>query len=409
MKIVFVSKEFPPSPRSYGIGTYTHETAHALARLGHPVSVICAADLPAEAGVTMQGKVCVIRLFDDELSLGGWKRHLRPEVESALAYRLRVAECLDRLIDEGQAKVVEFPGFRGESHLWARGRRRIPMVVRMHGVTAWVNRSWKDYLSATRRMQKQFETEELLTANRITLVAEHLRAAVTRHRPKTAVVTTVYNSIDAQKWSAAANAPATGIKPNDIVFAGSLTQGKGVFDLIEAAERLHCRNVWSGTLHLFGRAGAEFPHYLRKRWGMAGVPSFIRIHGAVPREALPSVYRSAGVCCFPSRFEAFGYMAVEACASGALVIGSRKTGMAELIEDGRTGYLVDPCTPKMLTATLQRALSISSDAAQQMREEARSHVAARFDSAVVMPRLVSIYSELIAQRTHDKEETYSCC
>lgn len=408
MKIVLISKEFPPSPRSYGIGTYTHETAHALAHLGHQVSVICAADIPAEAGVSKQGEVRVIRLPDDELSLGGWKRHLWPEVETALAYRRRVAECLDRLIDEDCAEVVEFPGFRGESHVWAQGRRRIPMVVRMHGVTGWVNTSWKDYLSATRRMQKRFETEELLAADQITLVAEHLRAAVTKRLPKTATVTTVYNSIDTQRWSTAASAPADHIGPSDIVFAGSLTMGKGIFDLIEATERLRRRTAWTGTLHLFGRTGGEFSHYVRKRWGSAGAPSSIRMHGTVARDILPSVYRSAGVCCFPSHFDAFGYMVVEAGASGALIIGARKTGMAELIEDGRTGYLVEPGNPEMLSAILQRVFTMSSDAAQRMREDAQSHVAAHFDSTVIMSRLVGVYSEMVAQRMAAEGEVRCC-
>ncbi len=376
--------------------------------MGHQVTVICAADIPAGAGVSKQCGVNVIRLCDDELFQGGWKRHLWPAVECALTYRRRVAECLDRLIDDDCAEIVEFPGFRGESHLWAKGRRRIPMVVRMHGATGWVDPSWKDSLSATRRMQKRFEAEELLAADRITLVADHLRPIVTKRLPKTATVTTVHNSIDTQKWSAAADATAEGVGPNDIVFAGSLTKGKGIFDLIQAADLLRNRTAWTGTLHLFGRAGSEFSRYVRKRWGATGTPPFVRIHGAVPRDILPSVYRSAGVCCFPSHFDAFGYMAVEAGASGGLAIGTRKTGMAELIEDGKTGYLVDPGDPEMLSATLQRALSMSSDTAQRMRDDARAHVAAQFDSSVIMSRLIGLYSEMVAQRMA-AEGQLRCC
>ncbi len=408
LNIAFVSKEFPPSPRSYGIGTYTHETAHALARLGHRVTVICAADVPAAAGISMQGQVLVIRLVDDELPVGGWNRHLWQEVEKALAYRRRVAECLDRLIDEDRAEVVEFPGFRGESHIWAKGRRRIPMVVRMHGFTGWVDSNWKDILSATRRLQKRFEAEELLAADRITLVAEHLRAAVNKRLTTAATVTTVYNSIDTQRWSAAANDNADGIGPKDIVFAGSLTKVKGIFDLIDATERLRRRTAWTGILHLFGRTGGEFSHYVRKRWGSAGTPCFVRVHGAVSRDILPSVYRSAGVCCFPSRIEPFGYTVIEASASRGLVIGTRKTGIAELMEDGITGYLADPGNPEMLSATLQRALSMSSDAAQQMRDDARAHVAAQFDSTVIISRMIGVYSEIVAQRMAAEGKTRCC-
>jgi glycosyltransferase involved in cell wall biosynthesis len=82
--------------------------------------------------------------------------------------------------------------------------------------------------------------------------------------------------------------------------------------------------------------------------------------------------------------------------------------MAELIEDGKTGYLADPGNPTMLSAVLQRALSMSGDAARRMREDAQAHVASLFDSSVLTPRLVAVYSELVSHQRNAEAET-PCC
>ncbi len=62
----------------------------------------------------------------------------------------------------------------------------------------------------------------------------------------------------------------------------------------------------------------------------------------------------------------------------------------------------------MLSAILQRALSMSSDAAQRMREDAQTHVAAHFDSTVIMSRLLGVYSEMMAHPMADEGATRCC-
>src|SRR4030095_5579449 len=64
----------------------------------------------------------------------------------------------------------------------------------------------------------------------------------------------------------------------------------------------------------------------------------------VPDDALPAYYRSADVVALPSvdRTEAFGLVLLEALACGTPVVASRLPGVRTLVEDGRTGYLVEP-------------------------------------------------------------------
>src|ERR1035438_8032142 len=101
MKIVFVSKEYPPSPRSYGIGTYVFETSNALSRAGHQVTVIAASDDAVSSQDRMEGCVRVIRIPDVEKTVPGplsWKA-LRNSRRLGIAYSVQIgrASCRERV------------------------------------------------------------------------------------------------------------------------------------------------------------------------------------------------------------------------------------------------------------------------------------------------------------------------
>jgi D-inositol-3-phosphate glycosyltransferase len=71
-----------------------------------------------------------------------------------------------------------------------------------------------------------------------------------------------------------------------------------------------------------------------------GVEDFVTFLGAQSQNALPLYYSAAQVVVVPSRYESFGLVALEAMACGAPVIASDVGGLATLVRDGRTGFLV---------------------------------------------------------------------
>ncbi len=78
----------------------------------------------------------------------------------------------------------------------------------------------------------------------------------------------------------------------------------------------------------------------------------VKFTGFVPDEELPLYYNLADVFILPNRvteesalkgdFEGFGIVFLEANACGKPVIGGRNGGVADAVEDGKTGFLVDP-------------------------------------------------------------------
>lgn len=62
--------------------------------------------------------------------------------------------------------------------------------------------------------------------------------------------------------------------------------------------------------------------------------------GFTAHDVLPSIYRSARLFLFPSRWDPWGVVANEACAAGLPVIVSPEPGVAnELVIDGRNGFV----------------------------------------------------------------------
>ena len=399
MKIALVSKEFPPSRISYGIGTYVAETASYLASAGHSVTVICASDDTGRSDVST-GLLRVIRLPDDESFAAGGKlkRLLSFSEAAAIRYRTRVADALDAVIDQGEVEIVEFPGYRGESYVWAKRRRRIPMVARMHGYTGWVQKFWKDHVLPARRFQMRFETEELLSADLVTSVSRQLRRELLRRLPDDRVET-LHNGIDSALWAHRGEQPTTIAVGQDIVFVGSLTGLKGVPDLINAADWLHREHGWTGRLLLIGRSSSGFEALMKGRWKhLAGNNSWLKVLGHQNRELLGSIYAAAGVCCFPSREEPFGFTALEALASGGVVVGTEGTGMAEMIVDGVTGYLAPRERPETLASILKIALNASTANRKQMRMAAQSSILSQFDISVIGTNMLAIFGALIQKR-----------
>ena len=62
-------------------------------------------------------------------------------------------------------------------------------------------------------------------------------------------------------------------------------------------------------------------------------------------EMLSSYYRAADVCVVPSHSESFGLVALEAAACGVPVVAAAVGGLTTLVDDGRTGFLVEGRDP----------------------------------------------------------------
>ena len=100
--------------------------------------------------------------------------------------------------------------------------------------------------------------------------------------------------------------------------------------------------------------------------------SRVVVHGVVTREEVGRLYGGADVFVLLSYAETYGTVFGEALAAGVPTVGWRSGNLANLIEDGREGCLIEPGDIATLSATLER---LSTD--DEWRERLRSAAAVR--------------------------------
>jgi phosphatidylinositol alpha 1,6-mannosyltransferase len=124
----------------------------------------------------------------------------------------------------------------------------------------------------------------------------------------------------------------------------------------------------------------------------AAAPPNLALAGALEGEELADTYAAADVFAFPSTTETFGQVVQEAMACGVPVVAVRAGGVSDLVDDGRTGVLVEP--PGL---ALPRAVTdLARDPARRERlgGAARRAVEGR-DWSVVFDALLERYEEVI--------------
>ena len=155
--------------------------------------------------------------------------------------------------------------------------------------------------------------------------------------------------------------------PLRIGYVGTLVWHKGVHVLLDAVRGLAPAAY---ELKIFGNPDV-FPDYTADLHERArGLP--VRFMGTFDRERIDEVYAQIDVLVVPSLWLENSPLVIhEAFMAGIPVVGARIGGIADLVDDGRTGLLYDPTSPPELQAAL-RALIDNPDRLNELAEFART-------------------------------------
>src|SRR5215211_2693886 len=205
----------------------------------------------------------------------------------------------------------------------------------------------------------------------------------------------IYGGADTRRF-----APVPGAGRGGVLFVGRLTPHKGIDRLLEALPAGAALRVAGSAGHDPRPPERDYPDLLR-RLAQGRDVSFL---GPVPDAALPALYRQATVLALPSVertcygrpvpvSELLGLVALEAMASGTPVVASRLGGLAEVVVDGETGFLVPPGDTAALGDRLARLVGDRRLAAR-LGANARDHVLARFTWRACAERCLAAYQAL---------------
>jgi len=165
-----------------------------------------------------------------------------------------------------------------------------------------------------------------------------------------------------------------------LLFLGRFNRAKGADRAIEAARRAGRPLVLAGKVD---PADAEY-------MGAAIEPLVdgrrIRLFGEVDGPAKRDLLAGAEALLFPIEWdEPFGLVMIEALSAGTPVIGFRRASVPEVVEDGRTGFVVDGVDG--MVEAIGRIRELDRRTCREVAEE-RFSVARMVDDVEAMYRLV---------------------
>ena len=418
MKIALVAFEFPPDTAGGGIGTYMEQATRCLTQAGHQVEVFAASPQREgtfdHAGARLNlTKTNSIHDFG-ELVLPAFRERHR-------AVGFDVVESPDYFAD-GRAIRAAFPD--------------LPHVVKMHtplellhelavcsgsAIGAWrfhvrqfqaalqkISRGkrpspWQRFRPdiPIRSHWEKIERENAQAADLVVSPSNSLRAWVVSRwgipLEKTAVVPYPYEP--AQKLLECA--PGSGGK--SVGYFGRLEHRKGMRLLaemvpmvLEAVPEAKFRLV-GGTSEHSGRL-EPYRDYLQRKWRKYA--DSITFVGRVPLSKMPEEFSKVGICVFPSLWENFPNVCLEAMSAGRAVVGSSQGGMADMIQSGESGILASPESTQEFATAIIRLLQ-DERSRSQMGLHAREKILQNYNFHVVE-------KQMIEQFNRTKEKKYEC-
>lgn len=146
-------------------------------------------------------------------------------------------------------------------------------------------------------------------------------------------------------------------KELNVLFLGNIIERKGLHTLLQALTQLPITRY---QLDVVGSLAIQ-PAYVRQIQTFIAqhhLSSFVFLHGALNHQPLVEKLRNAHILVVPSTYEGFGIVYLEGMCFGLPAIGTMIGAAGEVIEHGKTGYLIEPNDSQTLASLL---LQLASD------------------------------------------------
>jgi glycosyltransferase involved in cell wall biosynthesis len=181
--------------------------------------------------------------------------------------------------------------------------------------------------------------------------------------------------------------------PLRILFAGRLQRVKGVLPLVEACLVSDDPN-WRLTVAGGDTETAQMTQSVRKTIElMVGEDERVEIRDPLPHAELQDLYGEFDLVAVPSRFESWSNVALEAMRAGVPVLAAPAGGLAEIVEDGVSGWHLEGGGREAIRRSLERLLA-DREAVERLRASGAPR--ARFLELTNEDTVLGEYRDLLA-------------
>ena len=245
---------------------------------------------------------------------------IAPKHECLYAYEDFCATSYQRAKEQGVTCVYDLPiGFYQEAQ----------EIFQLELENDGTLRPFLDVLSETPLKLDRKETEIRL-ADKIVVASTFTKNSILRHRPHMATrISVIPYGVEQPPLHVA---KPVRDRPLRVLFAGTLGPRKGLHHLFEALQSIKAAHY---RLTLAGPWVPGFEAWLKRRFTVT-----FDYKGRLPHRDLLALYSQNDVFAFPSLFEGFAMVILEAMAHGTTVVSTDRTAASDLFRDGQGGFIV---------------------------------------------------------------------
>ncbi|MBD2387137.1 glycosyltransferase family 4 protein [Cylindrospermum sp. FACHB-282] len=376
MKIAFISYEYPPDTAYGGIATYVYQAARVLQQRGHQVEVFAGSTYRTRTET--ENEILVHRINESDLT----------------NFVKRVGQLFVKRHSLVKFDVVEGTDYNADAREAVRLVPEIPLVVKLHTPCFLASKISEEKPSLLREAHKYMEALRgksikprwkynfkddieyihALNADEIVApsqaIADELIEAWKLNRNKISLVP--YPYVPSRELL---EIPVEN-QTNVVTFIGRLENRKGILDLAQAIP-IVLKQHPEVSFRFIGRTCASPNPNLHMRQYLEGMlqpyRNSLEFIGFVPFDKIPSYLRSTELCVFPSLWDNFPFVCLEAMAAARGIVGSSSGGMAEQLNHGECGRLVPPYNPNQIAKAVVKLLRNPS-LRMELGEAARKRV-----------------------------------
>jgi glycosyltransferase involved in cell wall biosynthesis len=395
MKIAFISYEYPPDTHNGGIATYLIHASAMLVNGGHYVEVFAGSTTRSGTEVISTNlivhRICDtdgLYMFPSKIAVIFKERHLEVnfdvlEVPDRGAFALPILEL--------------FPD--------------IPTVVKLHtpGIILRqlsgnsITYLLKQVIRKALNKSPSIEDKERQQARKASMLASPSKSiydklkSIWNLKLENVMFFPYPFKPNPYFLQVSESTPSENNGYTTISFIGRLEARKGVLEFARAIPKIlsHGDNI---QIRFIGK----YVSWPRENIGVeAKIKKYIRgfeksviFLGDRPYDEIPQLLSETDICIFPSRWESFGLVCLEAMSAGRAVVASSSGGMAEIINSRDVGRLIKPSNKDEMVAVILELVR-NPILRQEMGRKARSRVLDEYAYESIIDSQVQCYNMAI--------------
>lgn len=403
MKVAILSFEYPPETGFGGIGSYSRYLAHGLKKLGVDVHVIAGTYKDKKETiiyegipVTRWGSSKLARLIFEKLRKCGFK-WTSSRVEKAY----NMYRCFKKLNARYKFDVLEMPECGGEGGGIIKFTNALT-VVKFHTPIYLAEFYNGEKISIDIQIANYIEGITAKNADIAIAPSSFIAKKMVEFFRLKNEIRVIPNGINVEEIEEVfdSNILEKYHLPSDgkiILYSGRLEPRKGIDFLIKVLQNI----IKNDEEVRFVFAGKDVYGYERKVADMLEkkkLPNKTSFLGHVFRKNLISLLKSSAVVVIPSdRFENFPYSCLEAMACGCAIVATRVGGIPEMIEDKKSGILVNPVDVKSFSDSVLSLLESKRDR-EILGKEAKERAKKEFDYIKIAKENLKLYKRYLGSK-----------